>query len=53
MGTLNTHIVNINNKGQEPTDFNVLQLRILTKLFKIFKTWKDEMHTALNILTTQ
>jgi len=29
-----------------PTDINVLQLRILTKIFKIFKIQKDEVHIA-------
>ena len=32
--------------------FNVLQLRILTNNFKIFKIQKEEIHTVLNIVAT-
>jgi hypothetical protein len=33
------------------TDINVLQLRILTNIFKIFKILKDEKHFVLNTET--
>jgi hypothetical protein len=36
--TVNTYIANVHNKQQRPTDFNVLQLRISTNIFTIFKT---------------
>jgi hypothetical protein len=31
-------------------DINVLQLRVLTKIFKIFKVYKGEIHWGLNIV---
>jgi len=46
------YIANIHNKRQEPTDINVLQLRILTNIFKILKIQKDEIHIVLNIVTS-
>ena len=49
--TVNTYIVNIHNKRQEPTDINVLQSRILTNIFKVFNIQKDEIHIVLNIAT--
>ena len=33
------------------TDINLLQLRILTDIFKISKIPKDEIHIVLNIVT--
>ena len=39
------------NKRQEPTDINVLQLMILTNIFKILHIQKDKIHTVLNIVT--
>jgi hypothetical protein len=48
LDTVNTYIANIQNKQQEPTDTNVLQLWILTKIFKI---QKDEIHIVWNIVT--
>jgi len=46
-----THVANIYNKEQEPTDINVLQLWILKNTFKIFKIQKDEIRIVLNIVT--
>ena len=51
LDTVNTYIANIHNKRQEPTDINMLQLRILPDIFKIFKIQKDEVHIVLNIVT--
>jgi len=51
LDTVNTYIANILNEEQEPTDINVLQLRILTDVMKIFKIHKDEIHIFLNIGT--
>jgi hypothetical protein len=36
---------------QEPTDINVLQVWVLTNIFKILKIKKDEIHIVLNIIT--
>ena len=45
LDTLNTHISNTHNKQQQPTDIiKVLQLKILTDIFKIFKTQKDQIN---------
>ena len=43
-----TYIANVHNKRQGPADINVLQLRILTNIFKIQKV---EIHTFLNTVT--
>ena len=41
----------VSNEEQEPTDINVLQLRVLTDIFKIFKIQKDEIRIVLIIGT--
>jgi hypothetical protein len=49
--TVNTYIDNKHNKKQEPTDINVLKLRVLTDIFTIFKIQKDEINIVLKIVT--
>jgi len=49
--TYNKYVANIHNKQQEPSDINVLPLRILTNIFKTFKTQKNKIHIVLNIVT--
>jgi hypothetical protein len=41
----------LHNKRKKATNINVLQLWILTNIFKIFKIQKDEIHIVLNIVT--
>jgi len=50
MDTVNTYNANIHNKQQEPTDINVLQLRILTNISNIFEI-QDKIQMVLNTLT--
>jgi response regulator of citrate/malate metabolism len=52
LDTVNTYFANTHNEKQEPTDINVLQLRALTNIFKIFKIQKDKINIVLNIVTT-
>ena len=49
---VNTHIANVHYKKEKPTEINVLKLRILFNIFKIFKIKKNETHIVLNIVTT-
>jgi len=47
---VNTYTDNIRNKKQEPTDSNVLKLKVLTDMFTIFKI-QNEINIVLNIVT--
>jgi hypothetical protein len=48
---VNTYTGNIHNKKQEPTDINVLKLRVLTDIFTIFKIQNDEINIVLKTVT--
>jgi hypothetical protein len=49
---LHTYIYHqLHDKGKDPTDINVLHLRILTNIFKICKIQNDEINIVLNIVT--
>jgi len=48
---VNTYTANTHNKKQEPTQINMLKLRILFNILKIFKIQKDEIHAVLNTVT--
>ena len=47
---MNTYIANIFTERQEPAVINVLQVRILTNIFKMFKKQKGEIQIVLNIV---
>ena len=47
----NEHMYCQHTQKQEPTYINVLQLRILTNIFKMFNIQKDEIHIVVNIVT--
>ena len=51
LDTVNTCFANTHSEKQGPTDINVIQLRVLTNIFKMFKIQKDEINIGLNIVT--
>jgi hypothetical protein len=47
---VNTYSANLHNNKQEPRDVNVMQLRILTDIFRIFMVQKGEIKIVLKIV---